>query len=107
MNKLSSISGQKLKYAQNLQFGGFKDVSFELEDKRRIHPYGLKAQFQQAKNFNLASAELKYRLSYKGNKHDGLDIRLFGGYFLKNDGGTVVLTMSDTGPRDFAYDDYD
>ncbi|MCK8479006.1 hypothetical protein [Psychroserpens algicola] len=33
MNKLSSISGQKLKYAQNLQFGGFKDVSFELEDR--------------------------------------------------------------------------
>lgn len=81
------------------------ELTFSLEDKRRIHPYGLKAQIQQSQDFSLASAELKYRLSYKGKKHDGLDIRLFGGVFLNNDEGNVVLTMSDTGPRDFVYDD--
>ncbi|WP_282148924.1 hypothetical protein [Algibacter lectus] len=33
MNELSSISGQTLKYAQNLKFGGFEDVSFELDGR--------------------------------------------------------------------------
>ena len=33
MNELRSISGQTIKYAQNLKFGGFEDVSFELESR--------------------------------------------------------------------------
>ncbi len=82
------------------------ELSFSLKDKRRIHPYGFKVQMQQAKDFNLATAEVNYRLSYKGDKTDGLDVRLFGGYFLKNDAIGVVLTMSDSGTRDFVYDDY-
>lgn len=82
------------------------ELSFSLKDNRRIHPYGFKAQMQQSQDFNLASGEINYRLSYKGKKTDGLDIRLFGGYFLKNDAIGVSLTMSDAGTRDFVYDDY-
>ncbi|MEZ4886107.1 MAG: M1 family metallopeptidase [Chitinophagales bacterium] len=81
------------------------ELSLSLNDKRRIHPYGFNVQLQQSKDFSLASAEVKYLLSYKGGKHDGLDVRLFGGYFLKNDAIGIALTMSDTGPRDFVYDD--
>ena len=81
------------------------ELSFLLKDSRRIHPYGLDVRFQQSSDFSLATAEVNYRLSYKGKKHDGLDIRLFAGGFLKNNGNQAVLTMSDTGPRDFLYDD--
>ncbi len=80
------------------------ELAFSLKDKRRIHPYSFNVKLQQSQKFSIASAEVKYRLSYKGNKTDGLDIRLFGGYFLNNESSNV-LTMSDTGPRDFMYDD--
>ncbi len=61
----------------------FFQAGYSLDNSRLINPYSLLTSIEFHREFQKASATLKYRHSYIGDDK-GLDIRIFAGKMLKN-----------------------
>ncbi len=58
-------------------------LGYQLQKIGYIHPYKINLSIESGKQYQKATAELKYKFSYSG-KRNGLEVRLFGASMLKN-----------------------
>ncbi|HET6245139.1 MAG TPA: hypothetical protein VFF35_11550, partial [Bacteroidia bacterium] len=79
------------------------EADFKFIESRTLNPYNYQAAIQQGKGFIKANLEFNYKFSYQKTSK-GVDIRLFAGKFLYNDGSSNRFNYGIAGNTDYMYD---
>jgi len=73
----------KIINGSSASLNSYFQLGYQLQKIGYIHPYKINLSIESGKQYQKATAELKYKYSYSG-KRNGLEMRLFGASMLSN-----------------------